>query len=355
MRIADGISDGPRILIPNPNPSTILPTYYSLLTFLSMPERLHKVLAQHGLGSRREIERWMLEGRVRLNNDVAQAGAQFTPGDRVAIDGADITVRLRPSGGAQVLLYHKPQHQPVTPRAESQIPSDGDDEIKESVMERLPAKRGVRWLAINTMQSGDSGLLLLTTDGRLADALRRRAESISAAYVARVLVPTPDFDVTQFPLHVRYDEGNVEFAGIEAAGGEGANRWFRVEAAHSHRRAAVRALFESRGLGVSRVSQVKFGPLELPRDLPRGKHREATTDQLRDLYALAEMRVPAARQEPDAVRGKPGAHAAAPPAAVGNRGKFKAKRVSVDRKIGKSGRRPGGKAPTRQRVKPGKG
>lgn len=325
-----------------------------------MAERLHKVLAQHGLGSRREIERWMLEGRVRLNNDVAQAGAQFTPGDRVAIDGADITARLRPSGGAQVLLYHKPQHQPVqhqsaTPRTETQPPRDDDDEIKESVMERLPAKRGVRWLVINTMQSADSGLLLLTTDGRLADALRRRAETISAAYVARVLVPTPDFDVTEFPLHVRYDEGNVEFAGIEAAGGEGANRWFRVEAAHSHRRAAVRALFESRGLGVSRVSQVKFGPLELPRDLPRGKHREATTDQLRDLYALAEMRVPTTQQEPAAERGKPGAHAAASSTAVGNRGKFKAKRVSVDRKIGKSGRRPGGKAPTRARVKPGRG
>jgi 23S rRNA pseudouridine2605 synthase len=319
-----------------------------------MAERLHKVLAQHGLGSRREIERWMLEGRVRLNNDVAQAGAQFTPGDRVAIDGTDITARLRASGAAQVLLYHKPQHQPVTPPAEGK-PADRDDAgelLKESVMERLPAKRGVRWLVINTMQNGDSGLLLLTTDGRLADALRRRAETIPAAYVARVLVP-PDFDVTTFPLQVRYDEGNVEFAAIEAAGGEGANRWFRVDAAHSHRRAAVRALFESRGLGVSRIAQVKFGSLELPRDLPRGKHREATGDQLRELYALAEMQVPRSRKEAEPERDKPAAHASTAQGAGSRATKFKAKRVSVDRRTGKSGRRPGGKAPTRARVKPG--
>lgn len=331
-----------------------------------MSERLHKVLAQHGLGSRREIERWMLEGRVRLNNEPAQAGAQFNPGDRVAIDGTDVTARLRAAVGAQVIMYHKPQHEPVESRAASTqadtsrpgakaAPSAHDEALKESVMERLPARRGVRWLVINTMQTGDSGLLLLTTDGRLADALRRRAETISAAYVARVLVPTPDFDVTEFPLTVRYDEGTVAFAGIEAAGGEGANRWFRVEAAHSHRRAAVRALFESRGLGVSRIAQVKFGPLELPRDLPRGKHRELTGDQLRSLYRLADMSVPTDRSKPVEADGRAGGSAskATNRSSTSRAPKVKAKRVSVDRTGGRSGRRPGGKAPSRPRVKPG--
>jgi 23S rRNA pseudouridine2605 synthase len=156
-------------------------------------------------------------------------------------------------------------------------------------MESVPAIRGARWLMINTMQTGDSGLMLLTSDGRLADGLRRRAETIPTAYVARVLVPTPEFDVTTFPKVVTYDEETVEFENIEPAGGEGTNRWFRVESRRAHRRAAVRALFESRGLKVSRVIQVSFADLELPRDLPRGKHRALTKIQLDALYALAEL------------------------------------------------------------------
>jgi 23S rRNA pseudouridine2605 synthase len=335
-----------------------------------MSERLHKVLAQHGLGSRREIERWMLEGRIRLNHAPAQAGASFSPGDRVAIDGVDVTARLRDSGAAQVLMYHKPQHQPVAPGPDARSEA-ADEDLGESVMERLPAKRGLRWLVINTMQTGDSGLLLLTTDGRLADALRRRAESIPAAYVARVLAP-PEFDVTDFPLEVRYDEATITFASIEAAGGEGANRWFRVVADHSHRRAAVRALFESRGLGVSRVAQVGYAMLELPRDLPRGKHRELSADQVRALYGLAGMAVPSTgpsakgnqrnATQDKALGGKAiggrGASARNPRAGgdaapTRSPGKAKQARVSVDRAGGRSGRRPGGKSPTRQRSKPG--
>jgi 23S rRNA pseudouridine2605 synthase len=166
-------------------------------------------------------------------------------------------------------------------------------------MESVPAIRGARWLMINTMQTGDSGLMLLTSDGSLADALRRRAETIPAAYAARVLVPNPEFDIASFPKVVNYDEGTVEFENIEPAGGEGTNRWFRVESHRAHRRAAVRALFESRGLKVSRVIQVSFADLELPRDLPRGKHRALTKAQLDALYALAELEpaIPAEKTE----------------------------------------------------------
>src|SRR5918994_1423959 len=239
-----------------------------------MPERLHKLLAQHGFGSRREIEKWMLEGRVVLNGQAAQPGASYSSGDRVAIDGRDVTSRLKISAAApSVLLYNKAQGQPIAAAGE-------DAESGKSVMESLPAVRGARWLVINTMQAGDSGLLLLTSDGRLADALRRRAETIPAAYVARVLVPTPEFDVTALPLVVNYDEETIEFESIEPAGGEGTNRWFRVESRRAHRRAAVRALFESRNLKVSRVIQVKFADIELPRDLPRGRHRTLSQDRV---------------------------------------------------------------------------
>src|SRR5687768_12010701 len=259
-----------------------------------MPERLHKLLAQHGFGSRREIEKWMLEGRVVLNGQAAQPGASYSSGDRVAIDGRDITSRLRISAAApSVLLYHKAQGQPITSAGE-------DAQSGKSVMESLPSVRGARWLVINTMQAGDSGLLLLTSDGRLADALRRRAETIPAAYVARVLVPTPEFDVTALPLVVNYDEETIEFESIEPAGGEGTNRWFRVESRRTHRRAAVRALFESRNLKVSRVMQVQFADIELPRDLPRGRSRTLSQERVAALYALAELELPKVAERPAA-------------------------------------------------------
>ena len=154
--------------------------------------RLHKLLAQHGFGSRRELEKWMLEGRVELNGRPAQPGDRYSGGDRVAIDGRDITGRLKVAAAPGVLLYNKPQGQPIT--------SAGEDAASgKSVMESLPSVRGARWLVVNTMQAGDSGLMLVTSDGRLADALRRRAETIPAAYVARVLVPNPEFDVSTLP------------------------------------------------------------------------------------------------------------------------------------------------------------
>lgn len=174
----------------------------------------------------------------------------------------------------------------------------------KSVTESLPRVRGARWLAINTMQTGDSGLLLVTSDGRLADALRRRAETTPAAYVARVLIPYPEFDVDSIPRVVQYDEDTIEFASIEPAGGEGINRWFLVKSHRAHRRAAVRALFESRGLKVSRVVQVKLGDIELPRDLPRGRHRALTEQQVAALYAAAGLAMPYDREPRPGSRGQ---------------------------------------------------
>jgi 23S rRNA pseudouridine2605 synthase len=251
-----------------------------------MSERLHKLLAQHGLGSRREIERWIEEGRVLVNSRPARAGERYSHGDRVVIDGKDVSARLRVSAAPQILIYHKSQGQPVSARA-----NETGDGMK-SVTESLPKVRGSRWLAINTMQTDDSGLLVLTSDGRLADALRRRAETIPAAYVARVLVPHPEFDPDSISRVVQYDDDTIEFESIEPAGGEGTNRWFLVKSHRAHRRAAVRALFESRGLKVSRVVQVKFGDLELPRDLPRGRHRALSEKQVVALYGAAGLAMP---------------------------------------------------------------
>jgi 23S rRNA pseudouridine2605 synthase len=261
-----------------------------------MSERLHKLLAQHGFGSRREIEKWMLAGRVLLNDRPAQPGDRYVEGDRVIVDGKDVTSRLRVAVAPKVLIYHKPLGQPVETRNEAG--EAGESIETETVLERLPRVRGARWLPINAMQRGDSGLLLVTTDGRLADALSRRAAGIPTSYAVRVLVTDPDFDVESIPRVVRYNEQAVEFDRIEDLGGSGANRWIRVDAPRAHRRAAVRALFEARGLGVSRLIQVRFGPLELPRDLPRGKHRELSEAELEALYALADLKPPRTDREP---------------------------------------------------------
>lgn len=261
-------------------------------------QRLHKLLAQHGFGSRREIEKWMLEGRVLLNKAAAQPGDRYKPGDRVSIDGRDISGRLKAFCAAQVILYHKPQGQQF----------DGQEQTEEvqqgpTVLESLPALRGAHWHAINGMQAGDSGLLVLTTDGRLADALQRRAQSIPTAYMVRVLLPHPLFDITSLPRVVQYDEETVEFESVEPAGGEGTNRWFLVKSSRSRRRAAVRALFDSRDLKVSRVIQVSFGELELPRDLPRGRHRVLTDEQLQKLYDSVELTAPLPPRQAAAPRG----------------------------------------------------
>lgn len=266
-----------------------------------MSERLHKLLAQHGLGSRREIEKWMLAGRVLLNERPAQPGSRFEHGDRVVVDGQDVTARLRVAARAQVIAYHKPQGQPVTSLPEDAVEADAGG---ASVMESLPAVRGSRWLVINTMQAGDSGLLLLTTDGKLADELRRRSNAIPTAYMARVLVPDLEFDVQTVPRVVQYDDATFEFDAIEPAGGEGTNRWFRIPSPRAHRRVAVRALFESAGLKVSRIIQVQFGDFQLPRDLPRGRHRALTDSQVDQLYRFAELEKPADPEVPRAGSGR---------------------------------------------------
>jgi 23S rRNA pseudouridine2605 synthase len=257
-----------------------------------MSERLHKLLAQHGYGSRRELEKWIAEGRVLLNGRAAAAGARYESGDKVVLDGKDISARLRHTASPTVLLYHKAHDQLLDAR---EAQSRGD--LKETVLEHLPAARGARWQAVNVMHAGDSGLMLFTNDGRLADGLRRHLEHISATYSARVLMP----DATRFlelhPDSVQIDEERVTFTEVKAAGGEGSNRWFDVGLARADRRAAVRALFESHGFKTSRIIQTSFGPIQLPRDLPRNRHRELEAPAVRTLYELARLQVPESLQE----------------------------------------------------------
>jgi 23S rRNA pseudouridine2605 synthase len=276
-----------------------------------MADRLQKILASHGLGSRREIERWIAEGRIALNGVTAKPGDQFNPGDRVVVDGKDITGRLKAQAPMQVLMYHKPQGQALARGEARALADDIPADVGEPVLEHLPSVRGSRWIPINPTHPGDSGLLLVTNDGNLDYALTRRKRWIPTAYMVRVLAPGSASAPPVIPPQVSYDDNVVEFTKVEAAGGEGANLWYRVELDRADRRAAVRALFESRDMKVSRMTQVMFGGIELPRDLPRMRHRELTAEQVAQLYALARIAQPApptphSEQVEDAPRGPRG-------------------------------------------------
>ncbi len=245
-------------------------------------ERLQKLLARHGLGSRRQIEEWILAGRVLLNGTPAQLGDRFTPGDRLVVDGKDLTGRLSLEAPGRVLAYHKTAGEVVTAN---------EGEEGGSLLARLPAVRGARWLAINPMNAADTGLLLLSNDGRLVNALKRRSPAIAASYMVRVHVPgREEGEVPEIATRVQHDDREVEFTAVTLTGGEGANLWYRVDSAHADRRIAVRSLFESQGFKVSRLIQVSYGAIELPQDLPRGRHRELSADQAAALYSLVGLK-----------------------------------------------------------------
>jgi 23S rRNA pseudouridine2605 synthase len=154
------------------------------------------------------------------------------------------------------------------------------------------------------MPPGDSGLVIFTTDGQLANALMRQAPTRSSVYSVRVLLPAPDFETAHLATGVEYDDERVEFTSVESAGGEGANRWFQVVAPHADRRAAVRALFESQGLKVSRLIQIRYGGIDLPRDLPRGRHRALSAPVVAALREQAGLEPEPPKAAPDRPRAR---------------------------------------------------
>lgn len=243
-----------------------------------MDERLHKLLAQHGIGSRRQVESWIREGRVLVNGKPAEIGQRVGPRDRVVVDGRDVSKRLAVRSELRVILYHKPSGEMSRSR-------EGDD--RSGVEDRLPSLRAGRWLPVNSLAFGEDGLLILTSDGTLASAIRRNAGTLPVEFRVRVLKPRDDEGWPDLPLEIDVEGEAVHFTAAERIEGAGTNVWFRVTADQPVRRGAVRALFDGAGLKVSRVMLVKWGPVALPRDLPRGRSREFTGPELDALLALA--------------------------------------------------------------------
>jgi len=260
-------------------------------------ERLQKVLAQAGLGSRREMEAWIAAGRITVNGAVATLGVRIAEGDRVQVDGRNIRLKLEAEPQLpRVLLYHK---------QEGEIVSRDDPDGRANVFDELPRLRGQKWIAIGRLDFNTSGLLIFTTSGELANRLMHPRFEVEREYAVRVqgeMSPEQMKQMTNQGLEL--EDGVVKFDKLSDEGGEGFNHWYRIVIKEGRNR-EVRRTFEALGLPVSRLMRVRFGIVNLPPRIKRGMMAELGEGEVRAIMDWVGLPVPAPRQQrPDARQSK---------------------------------------------------
>lgn len=229
-----------------------------------MVERVQKLLARGGLGSRREIEAWIKAGRIRINGTPVKLGDKASVNDRITIDGRGVaSKRLYPTSPPQVLLYHKPT---------GEICSRRDPERRPTVFHSLPRPQQGRWISVGRLDVNTSGLLLLTTEGELAHRLMHPSAQLEREYAVRVFGTVAESTLKDLQKGVALEDGMARFERILDAGGEGANHWYHVVLREGRKR-EVRRLWESQGIQVSRLIRIRFGPVAMPRGLRAGHWR----------------------------------------------------------------------------------
>jgi 23S rRNA pseudouridine2605 synthase len=241
-------------------------------------ERLHKVLAQAGLGSRRLLEDRIAQGAVKVNGETAQTGQSVASGDRIEIDGK-LFVASALSEPGNVLIYNKP---------EGEVTTREDPEGRPTIFDTLPRLKGARWIAVGRLDINTTGLLLLTTDGELANALMHPSGNIEREYVCRIHGEVPDNVVDRLARGVALEDGPAKFEKIERIGSSDSHAWFQVVITEGRNR-EVRRLWESQGYQVSRLKRVRYGDITLPRLLKRGQCVEleqAKVEALRAHFGL---------------------------------------------------------------------
>ena len=239
-----------------------------------LEERLHKVLAQAGLGSRRALEQRIADGLVKVNGETAQVGMSVTGGDKIEIDGRTFVASAL-TEPSRVLMYNKP---------EGEVTTREDPEGRPTIFEALPALKGARWIAVGRLDINTTGLLLLTTDGELANAMMHPSHEVEREYVCRVRAPegeehVSDKLVDRLQRGVALEDGPAKFDEVERIGGTDSHDWFRVLLKEGRNR-EVRRLWESQGCQVSRLKRVRYGAVELPQPLLRGQSQELPAEKV---------------------------------------------------------------------------
>ncbi len=242
-------------------------------------ERLQKLLAARGMGSRREIEGWIRAGRVSLNGQLAKLGDRVKPGDRIQVDGEPVYIDPRIEPRRRVLIYNKPEGELVTRK---------DEEGRRTVFDNLPSARGGRWVAVGRLDINTSGLLLLTTDGELANRLMHPSREVEREYSVRVLGELSQAQLQQLTQGVELEDGPARFDSVVEAGGRGANRWYRVVLREGRNR-EVRRLWEAVGVTVSRLIRLRYGNVDMGPRLFTGHWRKATDEEMEGLLKLADL------------------------------------------------------------------
>lgn len=246
-------------------------------------ERLQKVLAAAGLGSRREMEEWISEGRVTVNGAPAELGMRVVEGDVIRADRRIVRVKEQGASLPRVLLYHK---------QEGEIVSRDDPGKRATVFDNLPRVKGQKWIAIGRLDFNTSGLLIFTTSGELANRLMHPRFQVEREYAVRVQGEmTPEQMKQMVRRGIELEDGPVKFESIRDEGGEGFNHWYRITVTEGRNR-VVRRTFEALGLPVSRLMRVRFGIVNLPSRLKRGMQMELGEGEVRQMLEWVGLAVP---------------------------------------------------------------
>jgi len=243
-------------------------------------ERLQKVLADAGLGSRREIEQWIRDGRVKCNGRTARLGERANPEDRIEVDGRPVGQKRLAGRERLAILYNKPEGEVVTRK---------DPEGRRTVFNRLPRLPRGRWITVGRLDVNSAGLLLFTNDGELANRLMHPRYGIDREYAVRVHGEVTPEMVHQLVNGVELEDGKTRFEDVVESGGEGQNRWFHVVIMEGRKR-EVRRMWEAVGAVVSRLKRVRYGPIILDSAVKAGQWRELTKEERKALLAAVDMK-----------------------------------------------------------------